>query len=139
VFVEAYATCAIAGADVVVVEQGPVTLDRWRSQQLNVVVDGREHVAALLSQDLSAVHQAIWSDSLYLSCLMHAGRLAEHTLIKMTRMKGDARLPLALKRVLEGHPFFSNSQVPGHAEIVKRFCVKGSEGATKARRGRRSR
>lgn len=123
VFVEAYAPCTIPGADVIVVEHGAVTLRRWRSEQINVVVDGREHVAALLSQDLSAVYQAIWSDSLYLSCLMHAGRLAEHTLIKMTRLKRARGVPAEMKRVLHDHPFFANSQVPGHAAIVKRFSA----------------
>jgi len=124
VFVEAYAPCTIPGADIVVVEHGPVTLDQWRSEQLNVVVDGREHVAALLSRDLSAVYQAVFSDSLYLSCLMHAGRLAEHTLIKMTRLKRGAALPAPVKRVLDEHPFFANTRVPGQIEMVNRFCVK---------------
>jgi hypothetical protein len=138
VFVEAYAPCAIAGADVVVVEHGPLSIDRWRSEQLNVVVDGREHVAALLSRDLSVVHQAIWSDSLYLSCLMHAGRLAEHTLIKLTRMRRTAGVPTGLKRALEAHPFFANSDVPGQIEMVKRFCDTGRKTTSKARRARRS-
>ena len=124
VFVEAYAPCSIPGVEVVVVEHGAVTRRRWRSEQLNVVVDGREHVAALLSQDLSVVYQAIWSDSLYLSCLMHAGRLAEHTLIRMTRLKREPGVPAAMKRVLDEHPFFANSQVPGHAEIVQRFSAR---------------
>ena len=138
VFVEAYAPCAVAGADVVVVGHGPVTLDRWRSEQLNVAVDGREHVAALLSQDLAVVYQAIWSDSLYLSCLMHAGRLAEHTLIKMKNLKSGAGLPAAVTRVLDAHPFFANSQVPGHQEIVKRFCEPPKKRAAQARARRRS-
>jgi hypothetical protein len=122
-FVEAYAPYSIPGAQLVVVEHGALTLKKWRSEQINVVADGREHVAALLSQDLSTVYQAIWSDSLYLSCLMHAGRLAEHTLIKMTRLKRDRSVPAAMRRVLDEHPFFANSQVPGHAEIVRRFSA----------------
>ena len=138
VFVEAYAPCAIAGADIVVVAHGPIARHRWRSEQLNVVIDGREHVAALLSQDLSAVHQAIWSDSLYLSCLMHAGRLSEHTLIKMTRLKDEAGLPPAVTRVLDAHPFFANSQVPGHQEIVQRYCAPAAARRARPRRGRRS-
>jgi len=137
VFVEAYAPCTIPGADLVVVEHGPVTLDRWRSEQLNVVVDGREHVAALLSHDMSTVHQAIWSDSLYLSCLMHAGRLAEHTLIKMTRVEG-ANAAKDLKRILNAHPFFARTKVPGHVEIVRRFSVARSHRAASGQRRRRS-
>jgi hypothetical protein len=132
VFVEAYAPCDVAGANVVVVEHGAMTLQRWRGEQLNVVVDGREHIAALLSRDLSTVYQAVWSDSLYLSCLMHAGRLAEHTLVRMTRLKRQAGVSTAMRRVLDEHPFFASSQVPGHAEIVKRFCSADQTG-TRAR------
>jgi sugar-specific transcriptional regulator TrmB len=137
VFVEAYAPCSLPGADVVVVAHAPVTLRRWRSEQLNVVVDGREHVAALLSEDLSVVHQAIWSDSLYLSCLMHAGRLAEHTLIKMTRLKPNAAMPADMKRVLNEHPFFANSEVPGHLELVERFTRSGDRAVDSPSRPRR--
>jgi sugar-specific transcriptional regulator TrmB len=139
VFVEAYAPCTLPGAEVVVVEHGPLTIRRWRSEQLNVVIDGREHVAALLSQDLSRVYQAIWSDSLYLSCLMHAGRLAEHTLIRMTRLKRQRGVPPAMRRVLDEHPFFANSQVPGHAEIVGRFAGAAAAEPRQPAAGRRAR
>ena len=44
----------------------------WNSQQLNVVIDGRETLIALLDNELTQIHQALWSNSLYLSCLMHA-------------------------------------------------------------------
>ena len=121
VHVEAYAPCDLPGADVIVIEHGPLTRRRWRSEQLNVVVDGREHVAALLSEDLSQVYQAIWSDSLYLSCLMHAGRVSEHTLIKLMRLKRTPGVPAPIRRILDEHPFFANSQVPGLAEIVQRL------------------
>ena len=121
VYVEAYAPIEIEGANVVVVSHGAMSVRRWRSEQINVVVDGREHVASLLSEDLATVYQAIWSDSLYLSCLMHAGRIAEHTLIRLGSLKRQPGVPAALRRVLDEHPFFANSQVPGHAEIVARF------------------
>ena len=124
VLVEAYAPCTIAGADTVIVENGTRTLESWRSEQLNVVVDGREHVAALLSADLSAVHQGIWSDSVYLSCLMHAGRLCEHTLIKLARLRTERGMPAAARRILEDHPFFATSRVPGQVEILERFAPK---------------
>ena len=139
VFVEAYAPCAIAGADIVVVEHGPVTLRRWRSEQLNVVVDGREHVAALLSSDLTRVYQAVWSSSLYLSCLMHAGRVAEHTLIKLMSAERSGKASGAVRNVLARHPFFANTDVPGQTELVERFTVlKASKAGTAGPRSRRS-
>jgi HTH-type transcriptional regulator, sugar sensing transcriptional regulator len=137
VFVEAYAPCSIPGADIVVVEQGPVTLRRWRSEQLNVVIDGREHIAALLSTDLTRVYQAVWSSSLYLSCLMHAGRVAEHTLVKLMTAKRPGKAAGSVRQVLANHPFFANTDVPGQTELVERFT--GQTVSTKAGRSRSKR
>lgn len=43
----------------------------WPGQHLTLVRDGEEHLLALLSEDLSAVHQAVWSNSTFLSCMHH--------------------------------------------------------------------
>jgi sugar-specific transcriptional regulator TrmB len=115
VVVEAYAPTSIAGADVVVVPEGQLSLDAWRSEQLNVVVDGREHLLALLSQDLREVYQAVWSRSVYLSCLHHSGRMTEITLVRLLNQGGPAAA------AVRDHPFFRNSEVPGHRELVRRF------------------
>ena len=89
----------------------------WRSEQLNVVVDGREHLLALLSEDISEVHQAVWSRSVYLSCIHHAGRMSEITLIKrMLEASGEE------SGALERHRFFRNDEVPGHRALLRRFA-----------------
>ena len=136
-FVEAYGPTSITGAAVAVVGWGDRSIQTWQAEQLNVVVDGREHVAALLSRDLSIVHQAIWSDSLYLSCLMHAGRLAEHSLVRLTGLAGKAPLPPAVARVLRQHPFFATSDVPGHRQIVRRFAPSRAQASSGTRRKQR--
>ena len=46
-------------------------LDSWPGQQLSLVVDGEEHLLALLSRDGQSVHQAVWSASTFLSCMQH--------------------------------------------------------------------
>ena len=116
VFVEAYSPIDLPGARVAIFPNGADTLATWRSEQLNVVVDGREHVLALLTSDLSAIRQALWSNSLYLSCIHHAGRLCEHTLVAMMKADPDEAL-----RLLEEHRFFARSRVPGQRELVERF------------------
>jgi len=140
VIVEAYASTEIEGADIVVVPEGERSLEAWRSEQLNVIVDGREHLLALLSEDLREVHQAVWSRSLYLSCLHHAGRMSEITVIRMlneTAKAGGRRGRGPLQR----HPFFRNSEVPGHRELLQRFARRTRpatiEQASRSRRGRR--
>ncbi|WP_426749702.1 TrmB family transcriptional regulator [Myxococcus sp. Y35] len=53
------------------------TRERWPGAQLTLVVDAREFLVALLTPDGTGVKQAIWSDSVYLSCLQHSGLSAE--------------------------------------------------------------
>ncbi len=96
---------------------GPQVLEQWRGQQLNVVVDGRESLTALLDAEMKEVHQGLWTNSLYLSCLMHSGRLAEHTLIRLLNAPETK-----LRAVLKSHAFLLNSDVPGHRELLARYA-----------------
>jgi sugar-specific transcriptional regulator TrmB len=121
VVVEAYGQAEIQGADVVTVPDGARSVRAWRCEQLNLVVDGREHLLALLSEDLDEVYQAVWSSSVYLSCLHHSGRMSEITIIRLMNQLetgSGGRLEQTLRR----HPFFRDSVVPGHQELVRRFA-----------------
>lgn len=120
VYVEAYAPVRIEGAHVAVADVGERVLEQWRSQQLNVIVDGRESLTALLDTSLTEVFQGLWTDSRYLSCLMHSGRLAEHTLVRMRNAAGTE-----LGEILAKHPFLLHGGVPGHAWILDRYRKKG--------------
>jgi HTH-type transcriptional regulator, sugar sensing transcriptional regulator len=137
VVVEAYVPTEIEGADIVVVPEGERSLEAWHSEQLNIVVDGREHLLALLSEDLREVHQAVWSRSLYLSCLHHAGRMSEITVIRMMNENAGAERRRR-RATLDRHPFFRNSEVPGHRELLQRFARPASaeKETHKKRRGR---
>lgn len=115
VVVEAYAPIEIAGARIAVVPNGERTLALWRSEQLNLAVDGRKHLAALLSPDLTRVYQAVWSSSPYLSCLHHAGRLCENTVVRLLQCRDD---PERMAEVLAEHRFFIDGEIPGQQEIV---------------------
>ena len=98
-------------------------METWGSEQLNVVVDGAEHIVALLSSDLTEIRQAVWSNSLYLSCLQHAGRLCEHTVVAMIAALADGKPDDAL-RLLEEHRFFLRGDVPGQRMLVERLTPK---------------
>ena len=117
VYVEAYEPVRIKGANVVVAEVGPQVLEQWRTQQLNVVIDGRESLTALMDDDMTEVHQGLWTNSLYLSLLMHSGRLAEHTLLRLHNAP-DTKL----RAILKSHAFLLNSAVPGHSELLARYA-----------------
>jgi HTH-type transcriptional regulator, sugar sensing transcriptional regulator len=56
---------------------GERLLRAWPGQWLNVVADSREHMLALLKNGLESVHQAVWSESVYLSLLYYSGLAAE--------------------------------------------------------------
>lgn len=68
----------------------------WPGQQLTLVVDGREHLVALMAEGLSGVHRALWSDSAYLSCLQHSGLSAEIRLTAEDRSSPDPLANLSL-------------------------------------------
>jgi len=42
-----------------------------------IIVDSLEHVMGLLSMNMEKVHEAVWSDSNFLSCMQHNNLTAE--------------------------------------------------------------
>lgn len=125
VFIEAYMPFALRGARVVMVRDGGAALAQWQGEQLNLVVDSRRHVMALFEPELRGVRQAVWSNSLYLSCLHHAGRLCEHTLLLAQQALQDG-MPEAAGRALAEHRFFFRTPVRGQQELMDRYYT-GSE------------
>jgi HTH-type transcriptional regulator, sugar sensing transcriptional regulator len=128
VYVEAYESIRIKGAHVVVAAGlGEQVLEQWRSQQLNVVVDGRECLTALLDTGMTEVYQGLWTNSRYLSCLMHSGRLAEHTLVRLRNAAAAESSGDGLRSILASHPFLLHSDVPGHTEMLARYAGKSKQ------------
>jgi sugar-specific transcriptional regulator TrmB len=125
VHVQAYTPVHLPGAVVAQVDIGQQAVEHWGSQQLNIAVDGRECVIALLSHDLAEVYQGLWSNSLYLSCLLHSGMLSEQTLHHL-RDLGESASGDDFRAVLARHPFFLNSDVPGQRELLTRY-LRGSK------------
>jgi len=124
VYVEAYEPVRIEGAHVAVADVGAKVLQQWRSQQLNVIVDGRECLTALLDTSLEEVYQGLWTNSRYLSCVMHAGRLAEHTVVRLRNALAADSSAGSLAYILAEHPFLLDSNVPGHHEMLARYAAK---------------
>jgi sugar-specific transcriptional regulator TrmB len=122
VYVEAYEPIRIAGADIALTELGGEVLAQWRSEQLNVIIDGRESLMGLLDTGLTQVHQGLWTNSRYLSVLMHSGRLAEHTLVRLRALAAARQSAAEFGRVLANHPFLLDTDVPGHGEMLERYA-----------------
>lgn len=117
VFVEAYQNITIKGADVSIAPVGEMALNHWQSQQLNLVVDGVEHLVALLNSDLSKVKQAVWSNNTYMSCMLHAGFMREQTLMKIMQETEKPNFESRVKEILSNQKFFYNSEIPGFNKL----------------------
>jgi HTH-type transcriptional regulator, sugar sensing transcriptional regulator len=68
----AYEPVVIRGIDVVIESRRKEILKRWPGQWLNLVVDGKEHLIALLQSDGNGVHYALWTGNVYLSWIYHS-------------------------------------------------------------------
>jgi sugar-specific transcriptional regulator TrmB len=68
-------------------------LATWPGSQVTVVVDGRQHVTALISRDGLDCPHGVWSDSAYLACVQHSGLAAEIILAAQAQSDPLAILP----------------------------------------------
>ena len=66
-----YAPVTIKGVTLVRPDEFARVLSVWPGQQINIAIDGEQFLTALLSQDASTVHQALWSNSTFLSCFYY--------------------------------------------------------------------
>lgn len=72
VVAKVYAPTRIAKVEIVASRKGEAVFAAWPGAQLSLVADAREHLFALFSHRLDRVHQAVWSNSVFLSCLAHS-------------------------------------------------------------------
>lgn len=96
-----YADAGETGFPTVVSAGAAFVAARWPGQQCTLVVDAREFMVALLSEDGGSVKRAIWSDSAYLACLQHSGLSAEIRLAARTPEEAD---PLSGISLLKSFP-----------------------------------
>lgn len=95
--------------------------ERWPGAQLTLVVDAREFLVALLTPDGTGVKQAIWSDSVYLSCLQHSGLSAE------VRLHAPQATRARLSRTLS----LIGASPPGLRHLVGQSTLPSKRGDTK--------
>jgi sugar-specific transcriptional regulator TrmB len=123
VFVQVYQPTVLAGAQVAHTYHAERILAYWASQQLNVVVDGQEVLLALLNAELTEVHQAIWSQSLYLSSMAHAGMMREQVVHRLMEVQGGEHALEQMRTILAEQQFFYDSDVPGQRALLARFAT----------------
>jgi sugar-specific transcriptional regulator TrmB len=120
VYIEAYNPIKIKGANVIFPEIGEKALKHWESQQLNLIIDGNEHLIALIDNNLEKVIQATWSNNTYMSCILHAGRMHEFSIMKILEAKDKPDFTNEVKLILEKQKYFFNSDIPGFNKLFNK-------------------
>ena len=123
VYLQVYKPVEVEGAHVVLIDISSKVLRYWKSQQLNLVIDGKEHLLALLSQDLSGVYQATWSRNLYLSGMLHVGFSCHYSIFKIRELQEGPEFYTQVKNILEQQSILSSGKIPGVGEMLSRFGI----------------
>jgi len=97
---------------------GAESIKHWQCQQLNVVTDGEEHLIALFNLNMTELYQAVWSRSLYQSCILHVGLIHEQTIMRLNEAKEDHE---AIKKILNEPRFFRDKEIPGRRKLFTKF------------------
>jgi len=124
IYLQVYEPVDIPGAIISCATEGNEVLKHWDSQQLNVIIDGKEHLLSLMNQDLSRVYQAIWSQSLYLSCALHGSFMQHHTVIRLLAERHKPDALSKIQRILDETRFFHNSDIPGQKALLERYLIR---------------
>lgn len=121
VHIQVYKPIEIKGATIVYTEVAAKSLEYWQSQQLNLITDGEEHLLALMNNSLSKVLQAKWSNSLYVSCLLLAGRIREQVVMDLMQKMDEPDFADQARTILQNQKFFFNSKIPGIELLFKLY------------------
>ena len=115
VAVRAYERVNLRSVTVLVAADAERVLKVWPGEQLNIVVDAEQYMLALLAKDARSVHQAIWSNSTFLSCLQYNGLASELILTEMQQSRRDTGLS-QLERLS-----LTRSKSPGMRRLIERY------------------
>jgi sugar-specific transcriptional regulator TrmB len=118
---KAYEPVSLGEAEVFVHPEGRAVVERWPGQWVNVVVDGREHLLALLTRDGRGVEQAVWSESTYLSWVYHSAVAREIIMADVERRIADGASSKELRAALVRYHRIVASDAPGFELLVRRF------------------
>jgi sugar-specific transcriptional regulator TrmB len=93
VLAKIYAEDDLQGITAVRPQDAQQILALWPGHQLNLVIDALEHLMALGSRDMSQIHQAIWSNSIFVSCTQYNHLLSELAAVRYFEGGEDSKLP----------------------------------------------
>jgi hypothetical protein len=113
-----YAGEKIEGVHTIHVSSRELDWRDWPGQQISVVADSLEHLLGLLAMDMKSVHEAVWSNSIFLSCMQHNNLSGELAAISpRSRYSGPAS---DVDQVLD-HISLLNFRPPGLKTLIRRY------------------
>ena len=89
-------------------------------EQLNLIIDGQECLLALFDSSVTNLHQATWSQNVYLSFLLHVGLLREHHAHQLLALSGSDNLTQQVQEILNINQF-NPDDVEGLKILFSRF------------------
>lgn len=116
-YIQCYHDFKLEGAIVVNSYRTKDVVKVWKTEQLNLVVDGKESLVCLFNAELTAVNEATWSNALYLSCVLHVGLRREHFFHQLKEFSEQYELPAALNDLIKQQTNFIINQVLGDGDL----------------------
>lgn len=121
VHIQVYKPIKIKGANIAYTSAASESLKYWKSQQLNLMTDGEEHLLVLMNNSLTKVLQAKWSNNLYVSCTLLAGFMREQVIINLMEKMDEPDFADQARTLLQNQKFFFNSKIPGLELLFKLY------------------
>lgn len=121
VAVQAYAPAEMAGVDVIIPLGAEKVQERWTGQWVCLMVDGAEYLFAYLDESGKSVHQAIWSESAFLSWVHHSnlGGFLRSQLLE--RLLQDGASVDEMKAALAKTQGWTAMEARGYKALLARF------------------
>lgn len=117
VHLQHYKDETLEGAKLIETHHSKKILSFWNTEQLNLVVDGRECLICLFKKDLTGVIQALWSRDLYLSCVFSVGLSREHFFHELKLLSEKIPFPVEIKDILDKQSGFIRNATLGRNEL----------------------
>ncbi len=121
IILQVYAPVEIDGATITLIPSHADNLATWRSEQLNLIVDAKESLLALMSPDLTEVYQSIWSQSVYLAFILHVGLIRENDAHQILKLQNGPTFFEEAQSIVALDGRFSPENVLGLKEMLDRF------------------
>jgi hypothetical protein len=127
VAIRAYEPCSLKGVTVAVAGDAARIMSSWPGEQLSIAMDGDQFLTALVAKGGHDLHQAIWSNSTFLSCMQFNALQSE---LVMTDLQSHPDVPRSTLESLS----LTRLKPPGLIKLHERYGDSATQGSAQPRR-----